>query len=111
MWKATERATGYRVLRTDTAGGSAQRMAEIDIVTGRASTTSEVVYLTSDEHTYVPDSGPLTGADRSSRFQYVDFAEGTTRCYRVQAYNPAGPGPLSTVTCGSPVTGPPPTLP
>lgn len=111
MWKAAERATGYRVLRTDAAGGSARRTADIDIVTGRTSATSEVVHLASDEHTYVPDRGPLTGADRSPRFQYVDFTEGTTRCYRVQAYNAAGPGPLSAVTCGSPVTGPPPTLP
>lgn len=110
VWKAAARATGYRVYRTDSAGRNAKLMADINIVTGRTKAVSEVVYLRSDQHTYVPNGGPLTGADRSSRFQYIDYAGGDIRYYRVRAYNAAGAGPLSPVTSGIPVIGPPPTI-
>jgi hypothetical protein len=42
--------------------------------------------------------------DRSVRFQYVDVGTGR-RCYRVLAYNSAGNGPLSAVTCAAPPGG------
>ncbi|HET8640381.1 MAG TPA: hypothetical protein VFM37_00485 [Pseudonocardiaceae bacterium] len=110
VWKAAVRAAGYRVYLTDSAGRIARLMVDINIITGQTRAEPEVVYLSSQEHTYVPDRGPLTGADGSSRFQYVDFMSGGTRCYRVQAYNAAGAGPLSAITCGTPVIGPPPSI-
>lgn len=111
VWKAAVRATGYRVYSTDSAGGNARLMADINIITGRTKAAPEVVYLQSDEHTYVPDRGPLAGADHSSRFQYIDVGISDTRYYRVRAYNAAGAGPLSAVTSGIPVIGPAPSLP
>jgi hypothetical protein len=110
-WKAVARATGYRVYRTDSAGRNARLMADINIITGHPKTQPEVVYLRSDEHTYIPNSGPLTSADHSSRFQYIDYGSGDTRFYRVRAYNAAGAGPLSAITSGTPVIGPPPSIP
>lgn len=99
-WKAAVRATGYRVYLTDSAGRIARLMVDINIVTGQTRAEPEVVYLISEEHVYVPDGGPLTGADGSSWFQYIDYMDGNIRCYRLQAYNAAGAGPLSAVTCG-----------
>lgn len=110
-WNAVARATGYRVYHTDSTGHHAQLMVDINIVTGRTTAATGVGTVWSDEHNYVPYQGPLTGMDHSSRFRYVDAISSTTRYYRVRAYNAAGAGPLSAVTGGTPVTGPPPSLP
>jgi hypothetical protein len=40
----------------------------------------------------------------------ADVNIGTGHTYRVGAYNAAGTGPLSAVTSGTPVIGPPPSL-
>jgi hypothetical protein len=100
-WQAVSGATGYRVLRTDAAGGQPGVVADFDITTGRTTAASEAVNVWSAEHSYVPDRGPLARADQSPWFQYIDIGAGQ-RCYRVLAYSPAGDGPLSDVTCGSP---------
>lgn len=110
-WKAAARAAGYRIYRTDSAGGNAQLMADINVITGRTKAAPEVVYIRSDEHTYIPNGGPLVGADHASRFQYIDVGGWDTRYYRIRAYNAAGAGPLSAVTSGTPVIGPAPSLP
>lgn len=110
-WHAVANATGYRVYRTDSAGHVTRLLADIDIVTGRVEAVSEVVNVWSAQHTYVPDRGPLAGPDQSPRFQFVDVGEPGARYYRVGAYNAAGSGPLSAVTWGIPVVGPPPSLP
>jgi hypothetical protein len=99
-WNAVPRATGYRVLRVD--GGRTRVVADFDITTGHTTAAPEVVAIWSAEHGYVPDRGPLTHVDRSPWFQYVDYLPGR-RCYQVQAFNTAGNGPLSAVTCGAPV--------
>ena len=109
VWKAAARATGYRVYLTDSAGRTARLMADINIVTGRTKSEPGVIYVRSDEHAYIPNSGTLTSADRSSRFQYIDY-DGGARSYRAQAYNAAGAGALSAVITGTPVIGPPPTI-
>lgn len=101
-WNAVPHATGYRVLRTNTGGGQARVVADFDITTGRTTAAAEVVTLWSEQHNYIPDRGPLTSPDRSPWFQYIDYLPGR-RCYRVQAYNAAGNGPLSAVTCGAPI--------
>lgn len=110
-WNAVALATGYRVYRTDSAGGSLRFMAEINVVSGYTWALPDVVNIWSTEHTYLPRGVPLAGADRSSRFRYVDYGGPDVRYYRLQAYNTAGSGPLSAVTGGTPVVGPPPTLP
>lgn len=110
-WNAVANATGYRVYRTDSAGHVTRLLADIDIVSGRVEAVSEVVNVWSAQHTYLPDRGPLAGPDQSPRFQFVDVGEPGARYYRIGAYNAAGSGPLSAVTWGVPVVGPPPSLP
>jgi hypothetical protein len=105
-WTAVPHATGYRVLRADPGGSQYKVVADFDITTGHTTAAPDVVNIWSAGHSYVPDRGPLAGPDRSPWFQYVDYLSGE-RCYRVQAYNAAGNGPLSTVTCGAPGGGPP----
>lgn len=101
-WNAVTGATGYRVLRTDVRGAQPRAVATFDVTTGRTTTEPEVVDLKSAGHSYVPDEGPLTGADRSQSFQYVDRGRGE-RCYRVEAYNAAGTGQASVATCAAPL--------
>ncbi|HET9139932.1 hypothetical protein [Actinophytocola sp.] len=110
-WRAVATATGYRVYRTDSAGRNARLMVDVNILSGRTKAAPEVVNLWSKQHTYIPNKGPLSGPDHSPRFWYVDNGPSDTRCYRVRAYNAAGAGPLSAVTCGTPVIGPPPSIP
>ncbi|HVQ95326.1 MAG TPA: DUF4232 domain-containing protein [Mycobacteriales bacterium] len=102
--KAVPQATGYRVIRTDSAGRQIRVVATFDITTGRTTAAAEVVNIWSAEHSYVPNRGPLIRTDRSPWFQYVDVGAGR-RCYRVQAYNAAGDGPLSAVSCAAPPGG------
>jgi len=64
----------------------------------------EVVNIWSAEHSYIPHRGGLTRIDQSPWVQYVDVGAGR-RCYRVLAYNSAGDGPLSAVTCAAPPGG------
>lgn len=102
-WNAVTGATGYRILRTTAAGAEARVAADFDITTGRTTAAPDVVALWSDEHSYVPNRGPLTRPDQSPWFQYVDYGGPGQRCYRLLAYNAAGDGPLSAVTCGAPI--------
>jgi len=103
-WTAVAGATGYRVLRTDSAGRQARVVADFNITTGRTTAAPAVVNIWSAEHSYLPDRGPLTQVDRSPWFQYIDVGVGL-RCYRVLAYNRAGHGPPSAVTCAAPPGG------
>ncbi len=103
-WAAVAGAEGYRVIRTTSAGSRLRVVADIDVTTGRATAVPEVANVWSAQHSYVPDRGRLTQADRSARFQYVDVGAGR-RCYRVLAYNSTGAGPLSAVTCAAPPGG------
>jgi hypothetical protein len=103
-WNAVPGATGYRVLRTNTAGRHARLAADFNITTGHTTAAPNVVNIWSAKHSYLPDRGPLTQVDQSPWFQYIDLGAGQ-RCYRVLAYNPAGPGPQSAVTCASPPGG------
>jgi Protein of unknown function (DUF4232) len=103
-WTAVPAATGYRVIRTNAAGGQRRVMATFDITTGRITAAAEVVNIWSTEHSYRPDRGPLTRTDRSTHFTYVDVGAGR-RCYRVQAFSAAGNGPLSAASCAAPPGG------
>lgn len=99
-WYAVPGANAYRVLRTDAAGGQARVMADFNVTTGLvASVASGVSHIRSDQHSYKPNFGPLIGVDRSPLFQYTDGVGRGERCYRVQARNSAGSGPLSAVVC------------
>lgn len=100
-WKAAPNATGYRVLRSATAGGDSEVAAEIDITTGTATAAADVVNVFSDSHSYIPPRGSLDGPDQSSQFNYVDVGP-RQRCFAVIAFNPAGDGPASPVACGAP---------
>jgi hypothetical protein len=100
-WNAVADATGYRVLRSDTAEGPFEKVAEFDVTTGSATAASDVVNIYSDEHSYIPPRGSLDGPDRSARFNYVDLGN-EQRCFRVIAFNKAGDGPPSVVACGAP---------
>jgi hypothetical protein len=100
-WNAVPGATGYRVLRTNTAGRHPRLAADFNITTGHTTAAPNVVNIWSAEHSYLPDFGPLTQVDQSPWFQYVDLGA-DRRCYRVLAYNSAGAGPRSAVTCASP---------
>jgi LPXTG-motif cell wall-anchored protein len=101
IWEAAPNATGYRVLRSATAGGSSETAAEIDITTGTATAAPDVVNVFSDSHSYVPPGGSFVGPDQSSQFNYVDVGP-RQRCFAVIAFNPAGDGPASPVACGAP---------
>lgn len=101
-WNAVEGATGYRVLRSDTASGPFDVFADIDIVTGAATAADEVVNIWSQQHSYIPAGSPLTSPDQSPWFQLVEVGGSGERCYRVVAYNAAGDAPASSVACGSP---------
>lgn len=101
-WNAVEGATGYRVLRSDTASGPFDVFADIDIVTGATTAADEVVNIWSQQHTYIPAGSPLTSPDQSPWFQLVEVGGTGERCYQVVAYNAAGAAPPSPVACGSP---------
>ena len=103
-WTAVVGATGYRVIRTASDGRRLRVVADIDITTGRTTAAAEVANVFSAQHSYVPDRGRLTRADRSATFHYVDVGAGR-RYYRVQAYNAVGDGLPSAVTSAAPPGG------
>ena len=72
------------------------------INSGRTDAAAEVVYLRSDQHTYVPASGPLPAPDTSTSFLLIEYSEAPSRCYRVVAHNAAGDAAPSPVACASP---------
>jgi hypothetical protein len=102
VWEASAGATGYRVLRSPTPAGPFADLAGIDVVTGATDAAAEVVYLRSDQHTYVPASGPLPAPDTSTSFLLIEYSEAPSRCYRVVAHNAAGDAAPSPVACASP---------
>jgi hypothetical protein len=103
-WRAAPNATGYRVLRSGAPGGEFAVAARIDVTTGTATAAADVVSVFSDEHSYIPPRGSLSGPDPSSQFTYVDVGAGQ-RCLAVIAFSPAGDGPASPVACGVPPGG------
>lgn len=100
-WEALADATGYRVLRSDTADGEFEVTAELDVTTGAATAAADVVNVFSGQHSYVPAGSTFEGPDQSPQFSYVDLGP-RQRCYRVIAFNTAGDGPSSDVACGAP---------
>jgi hypothetical protein len=101
-WDAVARATGFRVLRSDTAAGPFDVAANFDITTGTTTAAPDVVNIWSAQHSYVPSQGTLDGPDQSPWFEYVEYSGAPQRCYRVIAYNASGDGPASAVACGGP---------
>jgi hypothetical protein len=104
IWGAVPNATGYRVLRSNTADGPFEVAAEIDITTGTATAADDVVFVSSEEHTYIPPGDPLEAPDQSSQFTYIEFSF-VARCFTVIAFNAKGDGPASAVSCGAPPGG------
>jgi hypothetical protein len=104
-WSAVADATGYRVFRSNNPDGPFSLVANLDISTGTATAVPGVVFIGSEQHTYIPPQGQLDRPDTSSRFNYVDVGSPGQRCYRVSAYNAAGIAPSSPVACGSPPGG------
>jgi len=87
-WEAVAGATGYRVLRSEAAGGPYAVIADYDVATGHATTTEEGIYV-----------GSPTG---TSYYQYVEYGEARVRWFQVVAYNAAGDAPPSAAVSGSP---------
>jgi hypothetical protein len=102
LWDTVPDATGYRIMRSSTPGGAATQVANIDVATGTATVAPGVIYIRSDQHTYIPPSGRLARPDTSPSFQYIDYGEAGQRCYRVIAYNAAGAAPPSPEACSPP---------
>jgi hypothetical protein len=100
-WQAVANASGYRVLRSDTADGDFEVTAELDVTTGAATAAADVVNVFSGQHSYIPPRGTFEGPDQSPQFSYVDLGP-RQRCFRVIAFNAAGDGPASDVACGAP---------
>jgi hypothetical protein len=100
-WEALANATGYRVLRSDTTDGEFEATAELDVTTGAATASADVVNVFSDQHSYIPPRGTFEGPDQSPQFSSVDVGS-RQRCFRVIAFNAAGDGPASDVACGAP---------
>jgi hypothetical protein len=102
QWDAIAGATGYRVLRSDAAGGPYAVVADFDVTTGRATAADDGVTVWSSQHSYLPDRGPLGQPDSSPWFQYVEVGEPRVRWFQVVAYNAAGDAPPSAAVSGSP---------
>jgi hypothetical protein len=100
-WRTISGATGYRVLRADSAEGTFRLAAEIDVTTGEA-TAEDAINIWSDQHTYLPAGQPLTAVDTSTQLRYVEHGGARFRCFEVVALGPSGPGPASATVCGSP---------
>jgi hypothetical protein len=100
-WGAVADASGYRVLRSDGVDGDFEVTAELDVTTGTATASADVVNVFSEEHSYIPPGGGFEGPDQSSQFSYVDLGD-HRRCFRVIAVNAAGDAPPSDVACGAP---------
>jgi len=73
-WEALANATGYRVLRSDTTDGEFEATAELDVTTGAATASADVVNVFSDQHSYIPPRGTFEGPDQSPQFSSVDVA-------------------------------------
>jgi hypothetical protein len=101
-WDAVAGATGYRVVRAPTPGGSFSTVAAIDVTTGVATAVPEVTTIWSAGHSYVPPGPVLTSPDPSPWFEYIEVGGARERCFRVIARNAAGDGPASATACGSP---------
>ena len=95
-------ATGYRVLRSDTATGPTSLAAEFDVTTGAATAAAGVLAIQSTQHIYFPRGEPLEAPDESPQFYYTAFNP-RPRCFRVIAFNAAGDAPPSAVACGAAV--------
>jgi hypothetical protein len=100
-WQALANASGYRVHRSDTADGAFEVTAELDVTTGAATASADVVNVFSGQHSYIPPGGTFEGPDQSPQFSYVDVGP-RQRCFRVIAFNTPGEGPASDVACGAP---------
>ena len=73
-----------------------------DVTTGRATVAVGVVNLWSTGYRYVPAGSAGSLPDRSPSFEYVEFPETTSRCFRVFAVNAAGRSPASAIVCSGP---------
>lgn len=101
-WRAVAGASGYRVLRSDGRATTFSQIADIDVTTGSATTTTGVVNVYSAAHSYLPDHGALPAPDGSSEFALVELGAASERCYRVLAYSAAGAGEPSGIGCATP---------
>ncbi|MCE9621753.1 MAG: hypothetical protein K8R99_05340 [Actinomycetia bacterium] len=102
-WNAEPDANGYRIYRSATPDGDFVLVADINVTNGDTSATSEVVNIWTAQHSYVPAGGALASRDTSSEFQYVELSGAGERCFKVRAYNDAGRGHSSSVSCSGPV--------
>lgn len=102
-WNAVTNATGYRIYRADSPDGEFVRVGRINVVTGSTSAVAEVVNIWSVQHSYVPSGGALASPDTSATFEYVELSAAGERCFKVVAFNDAGRGHSSTISCSGPV--------
>jgi hypothetical protein len=95
-WGPASGATGYRVLRSGSAGGNFVVAADINVMTGAVTRKADVTYIVSANHEYRPGRPLLSAPDTSPWFEYIDVGA-YPRWFKIVAYNAAGQGPASAV--------------
>jgi hypothetical protein len=106
-WGPATGATGYRVLRSATAGGRFVVAADINVTTGATTEADGVTTIWSANHNYRPGGPRLTTPDTSPWFELIDVGN-DPRWFKLVAYNAAGQGPVSAAYYSVPSYPPPP---
>jgi len=109
-WGPVARATGYRVLRSATAGGRFVVIADMNVTTGATTKAAGVTTIWSANHNYRPGGPGLTTPDTSPWFELIDVGN-DPRWFKLVAYNAAGQGPASSVLYSVPSYPPRPLIP
>jgi hypothetical protein len=87
QWDPVAGATGYRILRSSSAGGAFAVVADFDATTGHVTTVEDGITV------WAASDIPLV--------QYIEYGELRTRWFQVVAYNANGDGPPSATVSGS----------
>jgi hypothetical protein len=104
------RATGYRVLRSATAGGRFVVIVDMNVTTGATTKAAGVTTIWSANHNYGPGGPRLATPDTSPWFEVIDVGN-DPRWFKLVAYNAAGQGPASAVLYSVPSYPPQPSIP
>ena len=87
QWDRVEGATGYRVLRSSSAGGAFAVVADFDATPGQTLRfEGGITVLTPIGYPWI---------------EYIEYGESRTRWFQVIAYNANGDGPPSVTVSGS----------
>jgi hypothetical protein len=109
-WGPVARATGYRVLRSATAGGRFVVIVDMNVTTGATTKAAGVTTIWSANHNYGLGRPRLATPDTWPWFEVIDVGN-DPRWFKLVAYNAAGPGPASAVLYSVPSYPPQPLIP